>query len=99
LTLLDLAVERLRLEFETQGKPGDFEALKDCLTAARGGIDYATMGVVDPSGGCDEVPHWHAARADPGMERRDASVGESCYGEALFLVPGAEILLEQPLFW
>lgn len=43
LTLLDLAVERLRLEFEAQGKPGDFDALKDCLTAGRGGIDYATM--------------------------------------------------------
>jgi len=43
LTLLELAVERLRVEFETQGKPGDFDALKDCLTAGRGGIDYATM--------------------------------------------------------
>jgi RNA polymerase sigma-70 factor (ECF subfamily) len=41
LTLLDLTVNRLRAEFESAGKPGDFEALKSCLMAGRGTIDYA----------------------------------------------------------
>ena len=43
LRLLDLALARLRGEFEAAGKTGDFDALKDCLMAARGGIDYATL--------------------------------------------------------
>jgi len=41
LTLLGLTLERLRAEFAAAGKPGDFEALKGCLTHARGAIDYA----------------------------------------------------------
>ena len=41
LTLLDLTVNRLRAEFSAAAKPGDFEALKDCLMAGRGTIDYA----------------------------------------------------------
>jgi RNA polymerase sigma factor (sigma-70 family) len=40
LTLLDRTIERLRNEFVTAGKHGDFAALKDCLMAARGTIDY-----------------------------------------------------------
>ncbi|MEI6193375.1 MAG: sigma-70 family RNA polymerase sigma factor [Verrucomicrobiota bacterium] len=44
LTLLDLTVNRLRDEFATAGKPGDFEALKNCLLAERGAIDYAAVG-------------------------------------------------------
>lgn len=43
LTLLDLTVNRLRAEFVDVGKPGDFDALKDCLMAERGAIDYAAV--------------------------------------------------------
>jgi RNA polymerase sigma-70 factor (ECF subfamily) len=43
LTLLELTVERLRAEFAAAGKPGDFEALKDCLTAGHGTIDYPAV--------------------------------------------------------
>jgi RNA polymerase sigma-70 factor (ECF subfamily) len=43
LTLLDLTVERLRSEFAAANKPDDFEALKSCLMAAHGAIDYAAM--------------------------------------------------------
>jgi RNA polymerase sigma-70 factor (ECF subfamily) len=43
MTLLNLAVERLRAEFASAGKPGIFEALKDCLMAERGTIDYAAV--------------------------------------------------------
>jgi RNA polymerase sigma factor (sigma-70 family) len=43
LTLLDLTVNRLRSEFAAAGKPGDFEALKACLMADRGTIDYAAV--------------------------------------------------------
>lgn len=42
-TLLDLTVKRLRAEFSKVGKVGEFEALKECLLAPRGGIDYAKM--------------------------------------------------------
>lgn len=43
LTLLDLTVSRLRGEFVAAGKPGDFEALKSCLMAGRGTIDYTSV--------------------------------------------------------
>ena len=43
MTLLNLTVERLRAEFAAAGKPGDFEALKDCLMVERGRIDYAAV--------------------------------------------------------
>jgi len=43
LTLLDLTVNRLRAEFAAAGKPSDFEALKGCLMAAHGAIDYAIV--------------------------------------------------------
>ena len=43
LTLLDLTVNRLRDEFAAAGKPGDFDALKNCLLADRGAIDYAAV--------------------------------------------------------
>jgi RNA polymerase sigma factor (sigma-70 family) len=43
MTLLNLTVERLRAEFVAAGKPADFDALKDCLMAARGTIDYADL--------------------------------------------------------
>ncbi|MHB8521349.1 MAG: RNA polymerase sigma factor [Limisphaerales bacterium] len=43
LTLLDLTVRRLSEEFAVAGKAGDFEALKSCLTAERGAIDYAAV--------------------------------------------------------
>ena len=42
-TLLDLTMKRLQAEFAAGGKPGEFEALKECLMAERGGIDYAAM--------------------------------------------------------
>lgn len=43
LALLDRTIDRLRAEFLTAGKPAEFEALKACLTAARGEIDYAAL--------------------------------------------------------
>lgn len=43
LTLLDLTVNRLRAEFAAVGRPEAFEALKSCLLADRGGIDYAAV--------------------------------------------------------
>jgi RNA polymerase sigma-70 factor (ECF subfamily) len=43
LTLLDLTMKRLRAEFAAADKPDDFEALKSCLMAARGAIDYAAI--------------------------------------------------------
>jgi hypothetical protein len=43
MTLLNLTVERLRAEFSAAGKPGDFEALKGCLMAERGKIDYPAV--------------------------------------------------------
>ena len=43
LTLLDLAVNRLREEFAAAGKAGDFEVLKHCLLAGNGAQDYTGM--------------------------------------------------------
>lgn len=43
LTLLELAVNRLRAEFAATHQPGDFDVLKGCLMAARGSIDYAAV--------------------------------------------------------
>jgi len=43
LTLLDLTVSRLRDEFAVAGKGADFEALKNCLMAERGAIDYPAV--------------------------------------------------------
>ncbi|MCE9613830.1 MAG: sigma-70 family RNA polymerase sigma factor [Lentisphaerae bacterium] len=41
LAVLELTLRRLQEESAAAGKAGDFEALKECLMAARGGIDYA----------------------------------------------------------
>ncbi|MDB6023914.1 MAG: hypothetical protein JWM68_137 [Verrucomicrobiales bacterium] len=43
LTLLDLTLKRLQAEFAAAGKGNDFEALKGCLMAAHGGIDYTAV--------------------------------------------------------
>lgn len=43
LTLLNLAVDRLRTEFAAAGKLNEYLALKDCLMAIRGTIDYAEV--------------------------------------------------------
>ncbi|MBI5818765.1 MAG: sigma-70 family RNA polymerase sigma factor [Verrucomicrobia bacterium] len=43
MTLLNLTVARLQAEFAAAGKPGDFEALKGCLMAGRGAIDYPAV--------------------------------------------------------
>jgi RNA polymerase sigma factor (sigma-70 family) len=43
LTLLDLTVNRLRAEFADADKPDAFDALKTCLLADRGSIDYAAV--------------------------------------------------------
>jgi RNA polymerase sigma factor (sigma-70 family) len=43
LTLLDLTVNRLREEFAVAGRADDFEALKSCLMAERGAIDYTAV--------------------------------------------------------
>jgi RNA polymerase sigma-70 factor (ECF subfamily) len=40
LTLIRLTTNRLRGEFTAAGKPGDYDALKNCLLADRGTIDY-----------------------------------------------------------
>jgi RNA polymerase sigma factor (sigma-70 family) len=42
-TLLDLTIDRLQAEFATAGKPSHFDALKNCLMAGRGAIDYAAV--------------------------------------------------------
>lgn len=41
LTLLSLTLDRLKAEFDSAGKSGDFDLLKGCLMAHRGAIDYA----------------------------------------------------------
>ena len=43
LTLISLTSSRLRAEFTAAGKPGDYDALKHCLLAERGAIDYAAV--------------------------------------------------------
>jgi RNA polymerase sigma factor (sigma-70 family) len=43
LTLLDSTMTRLREEFAAGGKAGEFDRLKTCLTAERGGISYAQI--------------------------------------------------------
>jgi RNA polymerase sigma-70 factor (ECF subfamily) len=43
LTLLDLTINRLRGEFAASGNPEGFEALKSCLMAGRGTVDYAAV--------------------------------------------------------
>jgi RNA polymerase sigma-70 factor (ECF subfamily) len=43
VTLLELTLNRLETEFVTAGKPGHFAALKDCLMAERGAIEYAEV--------------------------------------------------------
>ena len=36
-------MKRLQAEFAAAGKPDDFDALKGCLMAAHGAIDYAAV--------------------------------------------------------
>jgi DNA-directed RNA polymerase specialized sigma24 family protein len=43
LTLLDLTLDRLEMEFVTAGKPDHFAALKGCLMSERGAIDYPAV--------------------------------------------------------
>lgn len=43
LTLLEQTLARLRAEFESAGKLAEYEALKPCLTAARGDIAYPEL--------------------------------------------------------
>ena len=43
LTLLDRTMTRLREEFASAGKAGDFDRLKACLTAERGEISYTEI--------------------------------------------------------
>ena len=43
LTLLNAAIGRLSAEFADAGRPGDFDALKECLMADRGSLDYAVI--------------------------------------------------------
>jgi RNA polymerase sigma-70 factor (ECF subfamily) len=43
LTLLDLTLNRVEAEFVKAGKLVHFEALKNCLMAERGAIDYAAV--------------------------------------------------------
>lgn len=43
LTLISLTTVRLRAEFTAAGKPGDYDALKNCLLAERGAIAYAAV--------------------------------------------------------
>ncbi|MBA4148137.1 MAG: sigma-70 family RNA polymerase sigma factor [Verrucomicrobia bacterium] len=45
LTLIELTLDRLRNEFAAAGKQNDFEALKTCLMAERGAIDYGSVAV------------------------------------------------------
>jgi RNA polymerase sigma factor (sigma-70 family) len=43
LTLLDAVMSRLRHDHETAGRLAEYERLKPCLTAERGGIDYEAL--------------------------------------------------------
>ncbi|MCI0541448.1 MAG: sigma-70 family RNA polymerase sigma factor [Verrucomicrobiales bacterium] len=43
MTLLDESLERLQLEFTRAGKAHEFDAMKEWLTAERGGIPYARI--------------------------------------------------------
>lgn len=43
LTLISLTTDRLRSEFAAAGKPDDYDALKSCLMAERGALDYAQV--------------------------------------------------------
>jgi RNA polymerase sigma-70 factor (ECF subfamily) len=43
LTVLQVAMSRLQKEYADSNRSGDFERLKECLTAERGTIDYATL--------------------------------------------------------
>jgi len=43
LTVMDLTLKRLQQELQSAGKGDDFEALKSCLMAPRGTIDYSAM--------------------------------------------------------
>jgi len=43
LTLIGLTTRRLRAEFEAAGKSSDYEALKNCLLADRGAINYVKV--------------------------------------------------------
>jgi RNA polymerase sigma-70 factor (ECF subfamily) len=43
LTLLDQTMARLRAEYESDGRGGDFTRLKECLTAERGAIPYGEI--------------------------------------------------------
>lgn len=43
LLLLERAIERVRGEFAATGRAEDFDALKDCLMAERGDLDYDIM--------------------------------------------------------
>ena len=43
LTLIDLSVNRLRAEFAASGKASDYAAMKNCLMAVRGTLDYAAV--------------------------------------------------------
>ena len=45
LLLLERTVERLRAGFAAAGRAQDFDALKDCLMAERGALDYAAIAV------------------------------------------------------
>jgi len=43
LTLLELTMGRLEAEFAAAGRAADFAVLKESLTAAHGGLDYASV--------------------------------------------------------
>ena len=56
LLLLDRAIGRLRAEFAESGRPDDFDALKECLMAERGAIDYEAVAArLDSSAGAARV--------------------------------------------
>ncbi len=43
ITLMEITLQRIRAEFEGAGRSDQFEALKECLTAERGVLDYSGM--------------------------------------------------------
>lgn len=56
LTLLHLAVGRLRAEFTAAGRQAEFDVLKECLMAGRGTMDYADLATkLDMNGGAARV--------------------------------------------
>jgi RNA polymerase sigma-70 factor (ECF subfamily) len=74
LTLLDVTVQRLQAEFAAAGKASDFDALKGCLAAAHGTIDYGSVaGQLQVSEGAARVAAHRLRKRFRGLYREEIS--------------------------